>query len=185
MEDAVVIRADYWPQIITGLFTLAAGFGVAALASRRERKNREEDRDARSAEREADRHERMVAFTLSTLGAAISLIFEAQTAVRHQMPTLEAVEARSKAVRTDLVRLHASHPDLELTRRLSELEGHLSSAAFLLIAWKTHEDQSALAGVEQALRDASLLADELVERVRTMEGLIHVGRRGIDYGDLG
>ena len=174
-------QPDYWPQVITGAFTLAAGLGVAVLAARRERKNREDDRDARSAEREADRHERLVDFTLSTLGAAISLIFEIQTALRHDTPTLDVVEARLKAVRTDLVRLHASHPDLELTRMLNEFEGHLSTAAFLLTAGRTH-GESAVSGAEQALRDASALGDELVEAVRTMEGLVSVGRRGIDFG---
>jgi hypothetical protein len=178
-------QADYWPQVITGVFTLAAGVGVAVVAATRERTNREEDRDARSAEREADRHERMVDFTLSTVGAAISLIFEIQTAIRHDTPTLDVVEARLRAVRTDLVRLHASHPDLELTRMLNEFEGHLSTAVFSLTAARTYRDESAVSGAEAALRDASALSDELVEKVRTMEGLVHVGRRGIDFGQLG
>lgn len=181
----VAAQADYWPQVITGVFTLAAGLGVAVLAAVRERRNRQEDRDARDAEREQDHHQRLVDFTLSTLGAAISLIFEAQAAVRHDTPTLEVIEARSKAVRTDLIRLHASHPDLDLTRMLTALEEQLSTAVFSLTAWKTHQDQDALEGTEQALRDASALADELVEKVRTMEGLVHVGRRGIDFGRQG
>lgn len=186
---AAAQQADYWPQVITGAFSLAAGLaaglGVAVFAAKRERKNREEDRDARSAEHDADRHERMVDFTLSTVGAAISLILELQTAVRHDTPSLDVVEARLKSIRTDLVRLHASHPDLELTRMLNVFEERLSMAAFLLISGKTHGDQSAIWDAEKALRDASKLADELIEAIRTMEGLVHVGRRGIDFGELG
>lgn len=185
----VAEQADYWPQVITGAFSLvaglAAGLGVAIFAAKRERKNREEDKAARSAEREADRHEHMIDFTLSTLGAAISLIFEIQTAVHHDSPSLDVVEARLKSIRTDLVRLHASHPDLALTRMLNLFEEQLSTAAFLLIAGKTHGDQGAISEAEKALRDASKLADELIEAVRSAEGLVHVGRRGIDFGESG
>lgn len=173
---------DYWPQIITGIFTLAAGFGVALFSWKREKTHREEDRKARLQERDEERRRQLVDLTLTTVGAATSLIFEMQMSISNGTPSVEVLENRSKAVRTNLIRLHAAHPDAGITRMLTELENALTWAMFTLIAWRSQEGTSSKHESEAKLRAASKTADDIIERMRSIEGLPHVGRLGVDYG---
>jgi hypothetical protein len=52
---AAQAATDYWPQVITGIFTLFAGVTVALIAWRHQAKARKEDRQQRNKEREEDR----------------------------------------------------------------------------------------------------------------------------------